>query len=125
MGTGAAMQYLTRVGLERIHEHEIALNTQLTQGLAELDRVHLIGPHDPTKRAGVASFVVEGTDQHQVALMLDKVSNVCVRSGQHCVHSWFADRKIYGSVRASMYFYNTPDEVDIFLTTLKKVLAVV
>jgi len=125
MGTGAAMQYLTRVGLERIHEHEIALNTQLTQGLTDLDRVRLIGPHDPAKRSGVASFVVEGADQHQVALMLDKVGNVCVRSGQHCVHSWFADRKIYGSVRASMYFYNTPEEVDVFLSTLKKVLAVV
>lgn len=124
MGTQAALKYLTQVGLERIHDHETYLNELVTNGLKEMDRIHLIGPDDARKRSGVAAFTVDGADAHQVALMLDKVGNVCVRSGQHCVHSWFEDRKIIGSVRASMYFYNTPEEVDIFLSTLRKVLAV-
>ncbi len=125
MGTQAAIEYITQLGLNNIHDREIQLNTYLTQGLNEMDRIHLIGPSDPAKRSGIVSFTVDGADHHQIALMLDKVGNVCVRSGQHCVHSWFTDRKIAGSVRASMYFYNTTEEVDIFLETLRKVLAII
>jgi len=124
MGTKAAVEYLSRIGLAHIHDHEVGLNTLLTSGLNEMSRVHIIGPQEAAKRSGITSFTVDGADHHQIALMLDKVGNVCVRSGQHCVHSWFTDRKIAGSVRASLYFYNTPEEVTIFLDTLRKVLAV-
>jgi len=124
MGTKAAVDYLSRIGLSHIHDHEVSLNMLLTKGLSEMSRVHIIGPQEAAKRSGIASFTVDGADHHQIALMLDKVGNVCVRSGQHCVHSWFTDRKIAGSVRASLYFYNTTEEVSIFLDTLRKVLAV-
>jgi cysteine desulfurase/selenocysteine lyase len=57
--------------------------------------------------------------------MLDQVANIAVRSGQHCVHSWFNSRGIAGSVRASLYFYNTLAEVEIFLETFQKIIKVV
>jgi cysteine desulfurase/selenocysteine lyase len=124
MGTKAAMDYLSKLGLSHIQAHETELNSYLSKGLQTIERVHLIGPADPAKRAGIASFTVDGADHHQIALMMDKVGSVCVRSGQHCVHSWFTDRGVAGSVRASLYFYNTTDEIDIFLETLRKVLMV-
>jgi cysteine desulfurase/selenocysteine lyase len=57
--------------------------------------------------------------------MLDQVSNIAVRSGQHCVHSWFHARGIAGSVRASFYFYNTLEEVNLFVETLQRILKVI
>ncbi len=71
------------------------------------------------------NFSVDKADHHQVAIMLDQVSNIAVRSGQHCVHSWFNSRGIAGSVRASVYFYNTLDEVDVFIESLQKILKVI
>ena len=59
---------------------------------------------------------------HDVALMLDEVANVMVRSGQHCVHSWFNAHGIEGSVRASLYLYNTKEETKIFIEELKKII---
>ena len=55
-------------------------------------------------------------------MLLDKTFNIAVRSGQHCVHSWFAQKKITGSVRASFYFYNTLDEAEQFAQALRKVI---
>ena len=53
--------------------------------------------------------------------MLDQMASIMVRSGQHCVHSWFHARQIKGSVRASMYFYNTLEEAALFVSSLKKI----
>jgi cysteine desulfurase / selenocysteine lyase len=61
-------------------------------------------------------------DYHQIALLLDQTANICVRSGQHCVHSWFHVRKIEGSVRASLYLYNTEKEVETFISRLSQLL---
>jgi cysteine desulfurase/selenocysteine lyase len=81
----------------------------------------LIGPSDPSRRGGITTFYIEGIDSHRVAIMLDQMANVCVRSGQHCVHSWFNAHNIKGSVRSSVYFYNTLSEVEIFVDNLKKI----
>lgn len=124
-GTKAAIDYITQVGLDAISIQEHSLNTLLSQELARFDRVHLIGPREPAKRAGIVSFTVDGADHHLIAKMLDQVGAVAVRSGQHCVHSWFTSRKISGSVRASLYFYNTPNEVASFINTLDQVLSIV
>jgi cysteine desulfurase/selenocysteine lyase len=70
------------------------------------------------------SFYIPGKDHHQIALMLDASVKIMVRSGQHCVHSWFADRKIPGSVRASVYFYNAMEEAKIFVKELRKVVSI-
>jgi cysteine desulfurase/selenocysteine lyase len=125
IGTGAAIDYLSRIGLENIHAHEVQLNKYVTEQLAQFERVHIIGPEDPETRGGITAFIVDNADHHQIALMLDRVGNVMVRSGQHCVHSWFNDRKIKGSVRVSLSFYNTIEEIDVFIETLRKILDIV
>lgn len=124
-GTKVAIEYLALMGLEAIAARELELNTLLTQELNRFPRIHLIGPKEASKRAGIAAFTVDGADHHLVAKMLDQVGNVAVRSGQHCVHSWFTNRNIPGSVRASVYFYNTSDEVSHFISTVEQVLSII
>ncbi|MFH0864442.1 MAG: cysteine desulfurase [Candidatus Gottesmanbacteria bacterium] len=124
IGLGEAVKYLEKIGFEAIEKQERQLNKAITQGIVDIPKLQLIGIPDPNLRAGIVSFYVEGVDSHQIALMLDQTANIMVRSGQHCVHSWFASRKIAGSVRASLYFYNTLEEAEIFVNNLKKVLQV-
>jgi cysteine desulfurase / selenocysteine lyase len=125
MGMGAAVQYLTDVGFETIQARELELNTIVTEGLQDEDRLTIIGPANPRLRSGIASFLVDGVDPHQIALLLDESYGIMVRSGQHCVHSWFHEKSLKGSVRASMYFYNTPDEAERFVDAVKQILTIV
>lgn len=122
IGLGAAFKYVGGIGLNKIQKHELKLNTQLSEALAEVDEVKLIGPKDPKLRSGVYSFMVEGKKPHNVANMLNASKNICVRSGAHCVHSWFNKHDLPGSVRASLYLYNTAEEVETFVSELKKVI---
>ena len=122
LGLAAACRYLKMVGLENIERHLIELNKFVSERLLGERGVELIGPREPEKRGGVFSFNIKGVDFHQTALMLDNMSNIAVRSGQHCVHSWFNARKIKGSVRASFYFYNTKEECNLFVMAVKKIL---
>lgn len=124
IGLGEAIKYLEKIGFENIAKQEYKLNKFITDEIVGIPKLKIIGNQDSSKRGGIVSFYVEGVDPHQIALMLDQGANVMVRSGQHCVHSWFASRKIIGSVRASIYFYNTLEEAEIFVDNLKKVLQV-
>ncbi|GAP08500.1 cysteine desulfurase [Anaerolinea thermolimosa] len=121
IGLGVAAQYLMNLGFDAIQKQEWLLNRALTSQLLEIPGLHLIGPSDPALRGGIVSFFIEGIDSHRIALMLDQMAGVMVRSGQHCVHSWFHARQIAGCVRASMYFYNTLDEVSLLVDSLKKI----
>lgn len=121
IGLGAAVKYLQQVGFDFIHRQELALNQAITSGLADVPGLHILGPADAKLRGGIVNFVIDGVDHHSVAVMLDQMANVEVRSGQHCVHSWFNAHHIKGSVRASCYFYNTLDEAAIFIDHLKKI----
>lgn len=125
IGFGRAAEYLMEIGLNEIHEHEVKLNRLLSDGIRDIDRLKIIGPAEAKKRGGIVSFTVERVDVHQISLMMDEMSSVMIRSGQHCVHSWFEDRGIKGSARASLYLYNTEEEVEVFVDSLKKVLQVV
>ncbi|KPL83229.1 hypothetical protein SE15_08275 [Thermanaerothrix daxensis] len=121
MGLAAAVQYLQSIGYEAIEKQERMLNEFLSEGLEEIPGVRIIGPSDPRLRGGIISFYVEGIDHHRIALMLDQMANIAVRSGQHCVHSWFNARGVIGSVRASVYVYNTLEEAKLFLDSLIKI----
>jgi cysteine desulfurase/selenocysteine lyase len=124
IGLAAAVRYLSRVGWRNIQQQEQKLNQLATATLRQLPRLHIIGPADAALRGSIVSFYVEGVDSHQIALMLDEAANIMVRSGQHCVHAWFAQKKIAGAVRISFYFYNTEEEVEIFSAAMKKILRV-
>ena len=80
-----------------------------------------MGP-EAEKRSGIISFFVKGMHYHDIALMLDETANIMIRSGQHCVHSWFNAHGIEGSARASMYFYNTKEEAKVFIESLNRIL---
>jgi len=124
IGLEAAVKYLQKIGFDSIQKQEHLLNAAISDGLMDVPGITLIGPHDPALRGGIFSFYKQGVDSHQIALMLDQVANIEVRSGQHCVHSWFHAHKLAGSVRVSFYFYNTLDEVHTLLENFHQIAKV-
>ncbi|MBI4393429.1 MAG: aminotransferase class V-fold PLP-dependent enzyme [Euryarchaeota archaeon] len=107
-----AVDYVGRVGPSNIAFHERELNAQMDGALREIPGVSVLGPVDPRERGGITSFNVAGLDPHEVAILLEDLSGVMVRSGDHCVHSWFNANKIPGSVRSSVYLYNDSGDVE-------------
>ncbi len=122
IGLGAAINYIKKIGLKNIANQETILNRIITEELMNIPDLKIIGSSDPALRGGIISFYLEGKDSHQIALMLDSSANIMVRSGQFCVHSWFASHAIKNAVRASLYFYNTEDEARIFVDNLRKII---
>jgi cysteine desulfurase/selenocysteine lyase len=118
IGLGEAARYLMKIGRANIEKHEITLNKRLTEGLKDV--VQIIGPKDPELRGGIFSFIIPGLDHHEAAIMLDQGHNIAVRSGAHCVHSWFNAHNIQGCIRASLYLYNTQEEIDKFIEAVKE-----
>lgn len=121
IGLGEAVKYINKVGYEFIQKQELLLNKYITSELQNISGLKVIGPSDSEKRGGIVSFYIPNKDHHQIAIMLDETAKIMVRSGQHCVHSWFNAKNIKGSVRASFYFYNTMEEAEIFVRELKKI----
>ncbi len=117
IGLGAATEYLNRIGMENTEKHEHELNKNIMEKIENIDGIEIIASN-----GGIISFNINGMEFHDVALMLDETANIAVRSGQHCVHSWFNANKIKGFVRASLYLYNTESEGDIFSESLKKIV---
>ncbi|MDD5463641.1 MAG: aminotransferase class V-fold PLP-dependent enzyme [Candidatus Moranbacteria bacterium] len=121
LGLGEAVKYLEKVGFDNIAKQEYELNEFITSELEKNAFVKIIGPADASLRGGIFSFWIEGMESHQVAIMLEQMGGIMVRSGQHCVNSWFNARGIKSSVRASIYFYNTMDEAKIFVDAVNKI----
>jgi cysteine desulfurase/selenocysteine lyase len=121
IGFAAAAEYLDRIGKEDIQKHEIELNKIITQALEDMDGSSIIGPTSPELRGGIISFNIEGIKYHDIAMMLDERANIMIRSGQHCVHSWFNAHGIEGSARVSLYLYNTKEEAKVFIDNLKEI----
>jgi cysteine desulfurase/selenocysteine lyase len=122
IGLGAAVDYLRDVGVEEIHRHESKLTRRLLQGLQSIKGVDIIGPQDLKSRGAVVSFNVSGLMPQEVALMLDSASNISVRSGHHCCIPLMKHLGLkYGTVRASMYLYNTKEEIDKLLSTVEQI----
>ncbi len=122
LGAAAGLRYLERVGLEEVDAHDRAMNGRATQALADEPRVHLLGPPNPAQRSSIYSFTLEGIDPNDAALFLDEGYRVMVRSGMHCVHSWYRERSLPGSIRASVYLYTSPKEIDTFVTGVRELL---
>lgn len=119
LGTSAAIDYISNIDLNEVHEHEISLNRIMTSKLKDVDGISIIGPEDPSKRGGICGLLMEKVDAHDIAILLDEAVDVMVRSGMHCVHSWFNSKGFdRGSLRASVYLYNTEEEVKLFADTL-------
>jgi cysteine desulfurase/selenocysteine lyase len=125
IGLGAAVDYLKRVGIEEVASHEKKLTSKLLKGLQEIPGVEIYGPRDTRSRGGVISFNVSGLMPHEVALILDQTANISVRSGHHCCIPLMKHLGLkYGSVRASLYLYNTESEIETLLSTLEEIAKV-
>jgi cysteine desulfurase / selenocysteine lyase len=120
IGLGEAVNYLKK-NIDDIHEHELKLNRIVTEGLVH--QVDILGPQDYKLRSGIFSFNAKNKmPYHEVSKLLDSYANIMIRSGRHCVHSWFNANNIDGSTRASFYLYNTEDEAKFFVEKLKEIL---
>ena len=117
VGLGAAIDYLNNVGMENIHDHEMALTKKLLTGLQHIQGVKIVGPTDLSDRGGVVSFTIDGVHPHDVGQVLDQYG-IAVRTGHHC--AWPLMRKLnqVGTTRASFHLYNTSDEVEKLLSTI-------
>ncbi len=122
IGAGAAIAYLARLDPHEMRAREVELNRRFTDAMADEPRVHLLGPTDPARRPSIAAFTLAGVDAHDAALFLDEGYHVMVRSGRHCVHSWYAERGIPGNVRASFYLYNGTADVDALIAGVRELL---
>ncbi len=123
LGAAAACDYISNVGFDAIYKQEYLINDYLTTELSKIPGLTIIGSSDPRERSGIVSFYIPGKDHHQIALMLSQM-NIAVRSGQHCVHSWFHSHNIPGSVRISAYFYNTIEEAQEMVQSIVKIVSV-
>ena len=111
IGLGAAVDYLCAVGIEKIHEHELALVGYLLPRLSEIPGVTVYGPRTLDDRVGVVSFNIEGIHPHDVATIFDR-EGVCVRAGHHCNQPLMTRLGVPATTRASFYLYNTTEECD-------------
>jgi len=121
LGFEEACNYLKKIGMEKIEKYEDELNKVITKGLFKIEGLYFIGVKDARKRIAIASFGLQNIDASDVAIMLDELHAIAVRAGKHCAHSWFNAHKMPSSVRASLYFYNTKEEVGIFVEELEKI----
>jgi len=121
LGLGAAVDYLSKIGMDRIEAHEKLLVRRMYEGLTALRDVEVYGP-EPEKRVGIAPFNVGDLNPHDVALALDVSANIMVRSGHHCAQP--LSKTVLcrqGTVRASCYLYNTLDEINTFVSAVKEI----
>lgn len=109
VGLAAAVDYLEDVGLDAIHQHELALTRRAVSLLSDVDGIRILGPADLEERAGVVPFVLEGTSAQDVATILD-AQGIAVRAGHHCAQLVVDRYGVSATVRASFYLYNSDEE---------------
>ncbi|GKX66840.1 cysteine desulfurase [Inconstantimicrobium mannanitabidum] len=119
VGLAAAMDYLNDVGMEVIEEIEGNLVSYALERLNAIPYVKLFGPSDVKKRTGVISFEIEGVHPHDVASALDTYG-VSIRAGNHCAQPFMRYMGISATCRASFYFYNTKEDIDILIEAIKE-----
>jgi cysteine desulfurase/selenocysteine lyase len=122
VGLGAAVDYLSAIGMEQIAAHEQQIMSYAMDRLSEVSGLRLLGPA-LDKRGGVASFTLEGIHPHDVAQILDQ-DGVAVRAGHHCAMPLHDRYHIPATTRASFYLYTTTEEIDTLVNGLEKVKSI-
>lgn len=121
VGLAAAIDYLNTIGFGDIHKQETELLEYATAKLEQIEGLRIVGT--ASEKAGVISFVVEGLNALDIGIMLD-TSGVAVRTGQHCTEPLMDRFGIPGTVRVSFAFYNTKEEIDVFIEALLKAIEI-
>jgi cysteine desulfurase / selenocysteine lyase len=118
VGLGAAVEYLSHVGMDAIHRHEQAITAYALEGLQTIPGLTVLGPLDATERGGALSFELDGVHPHDIAQVLDS-RGIAVRAGHHCAKPAHARFGVQSSTRMSSYLYTTPAEIDALVEGLE------
>ncbi|MFY9915064.1 MAG: cysteine desulfurase [Nocardioidaceae bacterium] len=117
IGLGAALDYLSAIGMEAVAAHEHAITAYALERLTQVDGLTILGPTEPVDRGGAISFELAGVHPHDVSQVLDSLG-VAVRAGHHCARPAHARFGVQSSTRASFYLYTTPSEIDALVEAL-------
>jgi len=120
VGFGAAVDYLSEIGMDAVASYEHSLTVHALNRLAEIPQLHLLGPTADLK-GGVASFTIDGIHPHDIAQLLDR-DGIAVRAGHHCAMPLHDKYNIPATTRASFYLYNTTSEIDLLVSSLQKII---
>ena len=120
VGLHAAIRYMQSVGFDTMHERETALVARMMAGMADMPFIHVLGSGNPEEHSGIVTFTVDGVHPHDVSEIL-AADGVCIRAGHHCAQPLLKHLGYSSTVRASCAFYNTPDEVNRLLDSLKTI----
>jgi cysteine desulfurase/selenocysteine lyase len=118
VGLSAAIDYLEEIGLDNIHEYELELTAYALEKMSEIPYIKIYGPKDIENRSGAISFSIEGCHPHDVASIVDTYG-VAIRAGHHCAQPLMKFLGAPATLRVSFYFYNTKEEVDVFIDSIK------
>ncbi|MCK5847082.1 MAG: cysteine desulfurase [Bacteroidales bacterium] len=119
IGLSSAIDYMQEIGIQNIADYEHELLEYATSKLEKIDGLRIIG--DTKNKASVVSFVVKGVHHYDIGSLLDQFG-IAVRTGNHCAQPLMKSMGISGTVRASFAFYNTKEEIDVFMEALNKAL---
>ena len=118
VGMAAALEYISEIGLDAIHEHEVEVVTYAIERLNEIDAT-IYGPRDSQSRGGVVSFNLPTVHPHDLATIVDQ-EGVCIRAGHHCAQPLMRVLDVPATARASFYLYNSREDVDALTDALEK-----
>ena len=119
VGLSAAIDYLEKIGMERVFEHEKKLLEYALNEMVKLDYLEIYGPKNIENKGGIISFNIEGVHSHDSATIIDS-KGVAVRSGHHCAQPLMAELGINSALRASFYIYNDREDIDALIEGIKK-----
>lgn len=118
VGLGAAVDYLTKLGMENVHAHEQFITNYALEALSEVEGLTLLGP-PAAQKGGVATFTVKGLHPHDIAQLLDE-DGIAIRAGHHCAMPIHHKMGVAATARASFYVYTTTDEIDKLVVSLER-----
>ncbi len=122
IGLAEAVNYLRQADMDILQRQEEKLTHRLIKGLSEIDEVSIYGSLDDKRRIGVVSFNIRGMHSHEVTHILDEAAAIMVRSGDHCCQPLMKHLGLeQGTVRASLYLYNTEEEIDLLIATVEEI----
>lgn len=119
VGFGAAIDYLEKIGMENIRNHEIDLTEYALESILSMKYVTVYGPRDPNYRGGVISFNIADIHPHDLATIMNDYG-IAIRSGHHCAQVLMQRLDVPATSRASFYIYNTKEEIDMFVNAIKE-----
>jgi cysteine desulfurase/selenocysteine lyase len=119
VGLGAAVDYLSSLGMESVRAHERELTAYALERLPEVEGLSVFGPQDPDRRGGAVSFAIDGIHPHDVAELCGREA-VCIRAGHHCAQPLMRSLGVAATARASFHVYNSHEDVDRLVEALRR-----